>query len=783
MRVLQGYKSRKYLLRILLSVSLIMVAILFLSSAVLHYSAEQRVLKTQQDSNRKVMSQINHNVAFMQEIIKNVALSLYNDPLVYAPMTSVQAQEDMDIINSVRLLNEELDSSSFLHSILVYNGRADKPYSVGSMADQMQDNFMVPKLVELLKREEKMPQLQLLPMNFSGRANAVDVFSLVIYETFFERNRSESAIVLNVKPEWIFDNLKVVNELAMPGASEIFIMDDAGTVIDSGGGVATPNLDGLAEAIAADEAGSGSTFGVFTSSIGSAEKSMVSYMKMGVGNWKVISVQPYDTVLGSINKMRMTSVFVILFFALLAIALSFLISHKLYKPIEAMLRRIREQAGTAQEEGEVKGKDELAYVTNVYSDLAKKLDVVTIEQDKQRNIVRNYHLRSILMASGSYGTEDFRGCVEQNKLNVAPEGPFLLVHLKIDDYTAYLERTSDGERKLHGFAISNIAEEMLAPSGYRCETADMRSDHLVMIVSRDTMPEDGGEELLLSVGKVQDVVEQYYKLSLTATTSEWMDHHGRITEQYGYAQQSAMYKLVFGRKSIITPERVRPNIASGDITFPPDQEKKLVEAIRTNDPDTMRASVEALADRLASCHYDHILHGILHLVDVIKTTLREINQNRVVSIPIDLSALSRQVLEKETLHEVKELLLRVCEELHEKQRNTEQDKNAVLIDAIKEIVDANFSDMNISLQGIASTLRMTPAYVGRIFKTSELVSVAEYINEVRLRHARDYLETKSFSIKEIMELVGYLNESTFFKLFKKKYGVTPKEYRLKRNIG
>ncbi len=79
-------------------------------------------------------------------------------------------------------------------------------------------------------------------------------------------------------------------------------------------------------------------------------------------------------------------------------------------------------------------------------------------------------------------------------------------------------------------------------------------------------------------------------------------------------------------------------------------------------------------------------------------------------------------------------------------------------------------------------LRMTPAYVGRMFKQSEFVSVGEYINEVRLSHALEYLETKNFSIKEIMELVGYLNESTFFKLFKKKYGVTPKEYRLKRNI-
>jgi YesN/AraC family two-component response regulator len=172
----------------------------------------------------------------------------------------------------------------------------------------------------------------------------------------------------------------------------------------------------------------------------------------------------------------------------------------------------------------------------------------------------------------------------------------------------------------------------------------------------------------------------------------------------------------------------------------------------------------------------------LQLVDIIKSTIRDINKNRVASVLVDLSALSRQVLDKETLAEMEQLFLQVCGEIHEKLQNSEQDKNTVLMDAIKEIVATNYSDMNLSLQGIASMLRMTPAYVGRMFKQSELVSVGEYINEIRLSHALEYLETKNFSIKEIMELVGYLNESTFFKLFKKRYGVTPKEYRLKRNI-
>jgi YesN/AraC family two-component response regulator len=39
------------------------------------------------------------------------------------------------------------------------------------------------------------------------------------------------------------------------------------------------------------------------------------------------------------------------------------------------------------------------------------------------------------------------------------------------------------------------------------------------------------------------------------------------------------------------------------------------------------------------------------------------------------------------------------------------------------------------------------------------------------------LKNTSKSVKEIAAKVGYNNEATFYKLFKKQYGITPAEYR------
>ncbi|MCL6458572.1 MAG: helix-turn-helix domain-containing protein, partial [Gorillibacterium sp.] len=610
----------------------------------------------------------------------------------------------------------------------------------------------------------------------------VDFFSMIIYETFREKSSNESALVINVKPEWIFDNLKVVNDFAIPGQSALFIMDKNGGVILSSNDQNVPVLTGLKETLAEDQEQNKAKFGFFAKSFGKSGKFIVSYMDMGIEGWKVVSIQPYHAVLGDIYEMRMTSLYVILFFLLVSIALSSIVAHKLYKPVEKMLVGIQTEARLTPEDL-TEGKDELSYVTNVYRDMAQRLDAATNEQDKQKRIVYNYHLRSITTGSSFYSIEQFYICVKQNNLDIVPDGCFLLVIIKLDDYTEYVSHTSVNQRMLHSFAIANIAKETLLSSQYSCEIVDMRTDHLVVILSAIRGEGTPLGEIVMLLRDVQDIVERYYKLSLTMTTSEPFLGHEAITEQYGLALQYSMYKLVFGKRVIITPDLVKPNMEHSEYGFPAEQEKKLIESIRTNDLVAMKSEIHYILAHMSIYQYDHILHGIVQIVDLIKTTIREINKNRVVSISVDLSALSRQVLNKESLDEIEQLLQQVCCDINEKLNNSIQEKNTVLVEAIKEIVTVNYSDINLSLQSIAVLLKITPAYVGRMFKKSELVSVGEYINEVRLAQALIYLETKDFSIKEIMEICGYMNQSTFFKLFKKKYGATPKEYRLKSNIG
>jgi AraC-like DNA-binding protein len=63
-----------------------------------------------------------------------------------------------------------------------------------------------------------------------------------------------------------------------------------------------------------------------------------------------------------------------------------------------------------------------------------------------------------------------------------------------------------------------------------------------------------------------------------------------------------------------------------------------------------------------------------------------------------------------------------------------------------------------------------------LFKRSYRVSVGEYRNALRLRHAVYRLE-RGDSIRLVISEFGYRDESYFWRVFKAHYGVAPGEWR------
>jgi len=81
----------------------------------------------------------------------------------------------------------------------------------------------------------------------------------------------------------------------------------------------------------------------------------------------------------------------------------------------------------------------------------------------------------------------------------------------------------------------------------------------------------------------------------------------------------------------------------------------------------------------------------------------------------------------------------------------------------------------ITVEAIASDLRLDRRYLARIFKASMGMSVQEYLIKVRMEQAEKLLRD-GVSVSMTAELVGYNDPFNFSKMFKKYYGVSPSKF-------
>ncbi|HEX8147808.1 MAG TPA: AraC family transcriptional regulator [Pyrinomonadaceae bacterium] len=78
---------------------------------------------------------------------------------------------------------------------------------------------------------------------------------------------------------------------------------------------------------------------------------------------------------------------------------------------------------------------------------------------------------------------------------------------------------------------------------------------------------------------------------------------------------------------------------------------------------------------------------------------------------------------------------------------------------------------------LAAMVNLSPSRLHQLFKEETGVPPARYLRRLRMRRAKELLETTHLSVKQVMAVVGLSDESHFVRDFKKTCGLTPARYR------
>ncbi|MBL9215941.1 MAG: helix-turn-helix transcriptional regulator [Opitutaceae bacterium] len=89
----------------------------------------------------------------------------------------------------------------------------------------------------------------------------------------------------------------------------------------------------------------------------------------------------------------------------------------------------------------------------------------------------------------------------------------------------------------------------------------------------------------------------------------------------------------------------------------------------------------------------------------------------------------------------------------------------------------------VSRQQLAARLRCSPAHFSRVFSRVTGHSFKDFLQRCRLERAKELLRESHLQVAEIAATVGYQDPFQFSKMFRKREGVSPRQFRESRQAG
>jgi AraC-like DNA-binding protein len=188
---------------------------------------------------------------------------------------------------------------------------------------------------------------------------------------------------------------------------------------------------------------------------------------------------------------------------------------------------------------------------------------------------------------------------------------------------------------------------------------------------------------------------------------------------------------------------------------------------------------EAIAWNRIQCDDEALSASIPGLAELIGSTAESI------AAAMNNESLSRygELRERIVLHDVSKLFLQITAALRQHRQldaaspePAEAHPNKQLVQDLMQYMESAYLH-EVKLQMLASRAHLDSSYLIRLFKEHTGTTPYQYLQELRMNAAKSYLTNTSMTVKDIAETNGFPSIHYFSRQFKKRYGMSPSQWR------
>ena len=222
----------------------------------------------------------------------------------------------------------------------------------------------------------------------------------------------------------------------------------------------------------------------------------------------------------------------------------------------------------------------------------------------------------------------------------------------------------------------------------------------------------------------------------------------------------------------------------------PGQVVEVVETAKVGDfegwalyfhPDLLRG--QGLEGKISSyAFFDYETDEALHLSEQEKETLNSIVEKIEQECATNIDEFSRDVLVTNV-----ELLLNYIRRYYSRQFITRKSQNTDFLSRFEQLLKTYFNAEDLEQQGLptvqylATSLHLSPSYLSDLLKKETGKNTQEHIHYHLIEKAKHLLLNSQSTVTEVAYSLGFEHPPYFSRLFKKKTGLSPSDFRISLN--
>jgi AraC-like DNA-binding protein len=323
--------------------------------------------------------------------------------------------------------------------------------------------------------------------------------------------------------------------------------------------------------------------------------------------------------------------------------------------------------------------------------------------------------------------------------------------------------------------VLKLFTDILDPT-FKCMGVQKEKDQIAVIVGLDRSHiEQELQTLRAKMDKFKLLLSKVVDFTVCIALGGHYSSLDHIELSYLDACNALKYRMVYGDNTILIFRSIMNEI-DDQYYYPLQQETHILNylkaGLRTELLDVLDRFMAELGNKKLS--YDN-LNQIFN--QLLANVIHYLISNHI--IPDDLfksdKTLYQQLSRLETIQDVHrwfaDVLVTIIEWVE-----TEQDSENHNIKRIHEYIHHHFRS-DIEIGSVAEYAGISYSHLRRIFARRFGTNIYNYINTLRVEEAKTLLKSTDLSIEEIALQVGYNNNQSFNRFFKKYEGITPGSYR------